>query len=395
MNDNYKPKKAIQYAQQNINDDDVKAVIDILKSDYLTQGPTVLKFEMAIRSYVKAEYTYATSSASSGLHIACLALGLGTGDTLWTSPNSFVASANCALHCGANVDFVDINSKTFNMCVIELEQKLIKAKKTGSLPKIVMPVHFAGQSCDMKQIKKLSEEFGFSIIEDASHAIGGEYLNQKIGNCKFSDICIFSFHPVKIIATGEGGMVVTNTKVLADKIRILRTHGITSNKAEMFDRPNDEQWNYQQVILGFNYRITDIQAALGVSQLNRIEQFLSKRREIAKTYDNGLKNLPITIPYQSQNSISSYHLYPILINTKNAKITQIEFYKELYQRNIAVNIHYIPIYLQPFYRDMGFKPGYCQNSEEYFKSVITLPLHYSLKTKDLQYIIKSIKEILG
>ena len=315
--------KMISYGKPSINQNDIDSVIEVLKSDFLTQGPQVPIFE---KQYLNtATLCIAVNSATSALHLACIALGLKKNDILWTSTNSFVASANCGLYCGALVDFVDIDPLTYNLCCNRLKQNLVKAKQENKLPKIVIAVHFAGQSCDMKKIYSLSQEYGFKIIEDASHAIGGRYLNEPVGNCNYSDIAVFSFHPVKIITTGEGGMALTNNKVLYEKMYRLRTHGIT-NKVEYFEsRPDNEIWNYQQIELGFNYRMTDIQAALGLSQLKRLDKFISYRREIAKYYDKAFDSLPIKVPFQLMGTLSSYHLYPICIKENKNKITQKKF----------------------------------------------------------------------
>ena len=319
----------IPYGRQEITEEDIAEIEKILRSDFLTQGQTVPKFEKAVADYCGASFAVATNSATSALHISCLALGLGPGDRLWTSPNTFVASANCALYCGAEIDFVDINPKTYNICIESLSEKLKFAKKIGKLPKILVPVHFAGQPCDMPKIHDLSKHYDFKIIEDASHAIGASYNNIPIGSCVHSDITVFSFHPVKIITTAEGGMSLTNDKEVAEKISILRTHGITNDESKMDIRPKDELWNYQQIDLGYNYRMNDIQATLGINQLKRIDQYINRRHEIAKNYNLQLEDLPITTPWQFINYYSSYHLYPILINNKSGNITQKEVYKKL------------------------------------------------------------------
>ena len=305
----------IPYGRQDISEADIQAVVDVLRSDWLTQGPAVPRFERSIAQYCGAEHALAMNSATSALHVACLALGLGPGDWLWTSPNTFVASANCGLYCGAQIDFVDIDSRTYNMSVTALEEKLIAAEHQGKLPKIVIPVHFAGQSCEMKSMRVLADRYGFKIIEDASHAIGGKYLGEPIGNCRYSDITVFSFHPVKIITTGEGGMALTNNAQVANQMALLRSHGITRDPAQMTHEA-DGPWYYQQIALGYNYRMTDIQAALGASQLTRLNEFIQRRRTLAAQYDEALRSLPIIIPWQHPDTCSAFHLYPIRITGK-------------------------------------------------------------------------------
>jgi UDP-4-amino-4,6-dideoxy-N-acetyl-beta-L-altrosamine transaminase len=384
----------IPYGRQDINKEDIDSVIEILKSDYLTQGPTVEIFEKQVSDFVNAKYAVAVNSATSALHIACMALELGPGDILWTSPITFVASANCAIYCGAEVDFVDIDLQTYNMSIEKLEEKLKTAEKNGKLPKVLIPVHLSGQSCDMIEIKKLSDKYGFKIIEDASHAIGGLYNNKKVGNCEFSDITIFSFHPVKIITTGEGGMALTNNEILLNRMKKLRSHGITSNEIEMINMPTDEIWNYQQIGIGFNYRMTDINAALGISQLKRIEYFVEKRHEVANKYVNQLSNLDaIILPFQNLKTYSSYHLFPIRINKEKTELTQKQVYKTFQDNNIFVNLHYIPVYRQPFYKKMGFEKGYCENAEVYFKSAISIPMFSALKEESQDKVIQVIKNL--
>jgi UDP-4-amino-4,6-dideoxy-N-acetyl-beta-L-altrosamine transaminase len=307
----------IPYGKQSISQDDINSVISVLQSDFLTQGPQVPLFEKVVANYCGVDYGIAVNSATSALHIACLALGLGKGDLLWTSPNSFVASANCGLYCGAKVDFVDIDQQTYNLSTKELEKKLILAKQKNKLPKIVIPVHFAGQSCDMKKIYSLSQEYGFYIIEDASHAIGGKYLDKYIGSCQYSDITVFSFHPVKIITTAEGGLATTNNASIAKKMSLYRSHGITRDQ-KLMSKVSEGDWYYQQIGLGFNYRMTELQAALGSSQINRLDEFIDKRHSLQKRYDTLLKDLPIVLPYQSQDAYSALHLYPVLIELEKA-----------------------------------------------------------------------------
>ena len=380
----------IPYGRQEITDDDISEVNKVLRSDFLTQGPIVPKFEKAVADYCNSLHAVAVNSATSALHIACLALDLGPGDWLWTSPNTFVATANCGLYCGAKVDFVDIDPDTYNMSVTSLASKLAIAEKKGLLPKIVIPVHLAGQPCDMIAIHKLSKQYGFKIIEDASHAIGASYNQIKVGSSTHSDITVFSFHPVKIITTGEGGMALTNDKIIANRLLNLRNSGNTKNKLFMKPRPEDEIWNYQQIDLGFNYRMTDIQAALGLSQLKRLDQFIIKRRKIAKRYDLELDNLPLKIPHQLSESFSSYHLYPICIKEMKSKITQQLMYNVLRKSGIEVNLHYAPVYLQPYYQAMGFKRGYCPNAEIYFKSAISIPIFAGLSYENQSKIIEII-----
>lgn len=384
---------AIPYGRQDINQADIDAVVQVLQSDWLTQGPNVLGFEQAVLKACGGRYAVATNSATSALHIACLALGLKDDDYLWTSPNTFVASANCALYCGAKVDFVDIDSRTYNLCPQKLEEKLIEAKKYNKLPKIVIPVHFSGQSCDMAAIHKLSQEYGFNIIEDASHAIGGSYKGNLIGEGQYSDITIFSFHPVKIITTAEGGMAVTNNPKLAEKLELLRSHGIT-RELHLMTEPIHGPWAYQQVELGFNYRMTDLQAALGVSQMTRLNEFIEKRRSLAAYYDQQLSALPITLPWQHPDTYSAYHLYVIRLKLSEINLSHKEVFEALRASNILVNLHYIPVYKQPYYQKMGFKWDYCPSAEQYYREAISLPMYSSLTELQQDKVLQVLSELL-
>lgn len=376
----------IPYGRQVIEDDDIQAVISVLKSDFLTQGPKVPDFEALISTYVNAKFAIAMNSATSALHLACITLDLKEGDIVWTSPNSFVASANCALYCKAIVDFIDISLSDFNIDINVLEKKLQKAKKDGKLPKILIPVHFGGKSCDMKRISELQKEYGFKVIEDASHAIGGSYENNRVGSCEYSDITIFSFHPVKIVTTGEGGMALTNSAELAKKLSLLKTHGITREREDFCGSLKEEPvCYYEQQHLGYNFRMTDISAALGVSQGKKIDRFIQQRRQIAKAYDEAFTSAGIVFQKQTENVVSAYHLYVIQVEHKNQMI------KYLHQNGILVNCHYIPIYLQPYYANtFGFKAGYCPNSETYYKKAISLPMYATLKDFEIEYIIEKI-----
>ena len=378
----------IPYGRQDITQEDLDAVRDVLTSDFLTQGPKVPKFEKIVSEHCGANHAVAVNSATSALHIACLALGLKKGDYLWTSPISFVASANCGRYCGAKIDFVDIDPKTYNMSINSLEEKLRKAKKNNCLPKIVVPVHLGGQSCDMRAIHRLSQEYKFKIIEDASHAVGGKYLDRYIGSCEFSDVTVFSFHPVKIITTAEGGMALTNDPDLAESMFRLRTHGITKNKDHM-TRKSDGEWYYEQLELGFNYRMNDIQAALGISQFKRIDNIVSKRHTLAQRYDKLLKDLPLVIPYLSPTSYSSFHLYVILLEDQNKHQ---EFFNNLRQRGIGVNLHYIPIYRQPYYSYKNEDYKNFPNSEFYYSRAITIPLYPSISRIDQDKVVDAIKQ---
>jgi len=385
----------IRYGRQDISQADIDAVVEVLRSDWLTQGPMVPRFEKAVAQYCGAHYAVAVNSATSALHIACLALDLGPGDWLWTSPNTFVASANCALYCGAKVDFVDIDPHTYNMSVGRLKEKLEKAEKEGRLPKIVMPVHFAGQPCDMPAIYTLSQQYGFQIIEDASHAIGASYSNIKVGSCTHSHITVFSFHPVKIITTGEGGMAVTNDVALANRLCRLRSHGITSDKESMRPRPENEIWNYQQIELGFNYRMMDLQAALGISQITRLDEFVSRRHEIAERYDTELRSLPITTPYQASSIYSSYHLYPIRVGVAESGKTQRQVYDALLQNGIGANLHYIPVHRQPYYENMGFKLGDFPEAENFHQEVVSIPMYPMLSSESQDVVVSALSQELG
>ena len=385
----------IPYGRQEITEADIDEVEKILRSDFLTQGPTVPKFEKSVANYCRVSHAVAVNSATSALHLACLALGLGPGDWLWTSPNTFVASANCGLYCGANVDFVDIDPKTYNMSIVSLSEKLMQAEKSGKLPKVVIPVHFAGQPCDMPKIHTLSKQYGFKIIEDASHAIGSSFKKNKVGSCTYSDITVFSFHPVKIITTAEGGMALTNNKDIYEKLLRLRTHGITNNKIKMKKRPNDEIWNYQQIDLGFNYRMNDIQAALGLSQMKRLDKFVKYRHKIAKYYDTKLKDLPITLPWQAPTAYSSFHLYPILVNVNSNKKNQKEIYNEMKKNKIAVNLHYIPVHRHPYYENLGFKKNDFPEAESFYRRVISIPMFAILNEIDQEYVVETLKKVMA
>ena len=384
----------IPYGKQDINQADIDSVIDVLQSDFLTQGPQVPLFEKKVSDYCGSEFGVAVNSATSALHVACLALGLGKGDWLWTSPNTFVASANCGLYCGAKVDFVDIDPRTYNLSPEELEKKLIQAKRDNKLPKIVIPVHFAGQSCDMKKIHSLSQEYGFKIIEDASHAIGGKYLDQSIGCCQYSDITVFSFHPVKIITTAEGGLATTNNKELSEHMQLFRSHGVTRDPKLMIKKA-EGGWHYQQVELGFNYRMTELQAALGVSQMKRLDEFVALRHQRQKRYDELLKNLPVVVPYQDMDSYSALHLYPIQIKTDKVKNTRKEIFEALRKNDIGVNVHYIPVHTQPYYENIGFKKGCYPNAEAYYDSAISIPLFSQMSVIQQDMVVKNLKKIFN
>jgi UDP-4-amino-4,6-dideoxy-N-acetyl-beta-L-altrosamine transaminase len=383
----------IRYGQQDITQADIEAVVAVLKSVNLTQGPTIARFEDSVLAHTGAKHAVAVNSATSALHVACLALGLGPGDWLWTSPNTFVASANCALYCGARVDFVDIDPRTYNLSPIALEAKLVEAERAGRLPKVVVPVHLAGQPCEMAAIHALSQRFGFRIIEDASHAIGGLYQGQPIGNCRYSDITFFSFHPVKIITTAEGGMAITNDGELATRLGLLRSHGITRDPALMA-RPMEGPWYYEQVALGFNYRMTDIQAALGVSQMARLSHYVEKRHDIARRYHELLSDLPLTLPWQHPDSYSAFHLYVIRLNLAKIGRSHLEVFEGLRAKEIIVNLHYIPVHTQPYYERMGFRAGTYPEAERYYREAISIPMHPSLKESELQFVAASLRELL-
>jgi len=384
----------IRYGQQDITQADIDAVISVLKSVNLTQGPAIPAFEQSVLDFTGAQYAVAVNSATSALHIACMALGLGPGDQLWTSPNTFVASANCALYCGAQVDFVDIDSHTYNLCPVKLEEKLIAAEKTGKLPKIVVPVHLSGQPCDMAAIHALGKKYGFKIIEDASHAIGGCYKGEPIGNGRYSDITVFSFHPVKIITTAEGGMALTNDAEIATQLGLLRSHGITRDPALM-TKPSDGPWYYQQVALGFNYRMTDMQAALGVSQMSRLAEYVKRRHEIAKRYDELLADLPITLPWQHADSYSAYHLYVIRLQLDQIAVSHQQVFESLRAKDIMVNLHYIPVHTQPYYQSMGFEQGDYPEAEQYYREAISIPMHPTLTQQEQDFVVACIKEAIG
>ncbi|MFA0525427.1 UDP-4-amino-4,6-dideoxy-N-acetyl-beta-L-altrosamine transaminase [Vibrio sp. 10N.222.52.C3] len=386
-------RTVIPYGKQDISQQDIDSVVDVLKSDFLTQGPQVPAFEKALTEHTGAQYALAVNSATSALHIACLALGLGEGDWLWTTPVTFVASANCGLYCGAKVDFVDIDSATYNMCPKKLEQKLITAKAKGTLPKVVVPVHLCGQPCDMESIAKLAKEYGFKVIEDASHAIGGRYQDQPIGNCEHSDITVFSFHPVKIVTTAEGGAALTNSKELSDKMALLRSHGITRDP-EMMTEASHGGWYYQQVDLGFNYRMTELQAALGVTQMQRLDEFVSARHQLSKRYNEKLIDLPLVLPYQLPETYSGLHLFVIRLHLGEIELTHKQVFDALRERGIGVNLHYIPVHTQPYYQDMGFAEGDFPESERYYREAISLPMFHGMSEVQQDTVVNTLTDIL-
>jgi len=384
----------IPYSCQDINQADIDAVVAVLHSDCLTQGPVVPAFEEAVALQCGAKHAVAVNSATSALHIACLALGVGPGDIVWTTPITFVATANCALYCGATVDFVDIDPRTYNLSVDRLAEKLAVAARVGQVPKVVIPVHLSGQPCDMVGIHALSQQYGFKIIEDASHAISGKYQGAPIGNGHYADITVFSFHPVKIITSGEGGMALTNDAALATRLRLLRSHGISSTLEDMQPRPAQEIWNYQQIALGFNYRMTDIHAALGLSQMRRLDEFLIQRHTIAQRYNQLLSDLPVTTPWQHPDSYSAYHLYVIRLQLSSKSKTQRQVYEALRAAGILANLHYIPVYRQPYYEQMGFAAGYCPEAEQYYAQAISIPLYPGLTTEQQDYVVRTLREAI-
>lgn len=384
----------IPYGRQEITPADIEAVVQVLRSDFLTQGPVVPAFEAAVAKQVHARHALAMSSATAALHVACLALDLGPGDWLWTSPITFVASSNCALYCGAQVDFVDIDPRTYNLCPLALELKLVEAKRLGRLPKIVVPVHLSGQPCDLARIHELAQTYGFRIIEDASHAIGGRYKGEPIGNNRYSDITVFSFHPVKIITTAEGGMALTNNDALAEKMTLLRSHGITRDRALMTREP-EGGWYYEQIALGFNYRMTDVQAALGLSQLSRVDDYVSRRHEQAARYDRLLAPLPLVTPWQHPDSYSGRHLYVIRLRPSAGGKTHQQVFAELREAGVGVNLHYMPVYRQPYYEKLGFAAGLCPEAEKYYQEAITLPLFPTMSEEQQNRVVAALTQVMG
>lgn len=383
----------IPYGRQDITQADIDAVVGVLQSDFLTQGPMVPKFEGMIADYCGAKHALAVNSATSALHIACLALGLGPGDLLWTTPVTFVASANCGLYCGARVDFVDIDPRTYNLDVVALEHKLLEAQRNGQLPKVLVAVHLCGQPCDMERIHTLSQQFGFRVIEDASHAIGGKYQGLPIGNCQYSDITVFSFHPVKIITTAEGGIVTTNDAQLAQKMGLLRSHGITRDPEQMTHDP-DGPWYYQQIDLGFNYRMTELQAALGVSQMDRLDDYVARRHELAARYRELLAHLPVTLPWQHPEGYSGLHLFVIRLQLDKLAVTHRQVFESLRAQGIGVNLHYIPVHTQPYFAEMGFAPDAFPESQKYYREAISIPMFQTMTFGEQDEVVAALNKAL-
>ena len=384
----------IPYGRQEITQADIDSVVEVLRSDFLTQGPKVPAFELALSIYCGAKFAVAVNSATSALHIACLALGLGKGDLLWTTPITFVASANCALYCDAEVNFVDIDPRTFNLCPVALEAKLRDAQQKGRLPKIVLVVHLCGQPCDMKAIHFLSQKFGFRVIEDASHAIGARYQNQPVGDCRYSDITVFSFHPVKIITTAEGGMAVTNHPELARTMELLRSHGITREPMEM-THESDGSWYYQQIKLGFNYRMTELQAALGLSQIQRLDAYVQQRQILAVRYNQLLEGVPIFLPWQHADAYSAFHLYVVRIDFSRTSKTHRQVFEGMRAKGVGVNLHYIPVHTQPYYREKGFSNVHFPNAERYYAEALSIPLYATLTEQQQDEVVSALREVLS
>lgn len=388
----------IPYGRQDITAADIAAVVAILQSDFLTQGPAVPRFEQAVAARVRVKHAVACNSATSALHVACVALGLGEGDILWTVPNTFVASANCARYCGAAVDFVDIDPRSWNMSVQALRAKLADAKLQGRLPKVVVPVHFGGQPTEQEAIWELAQEFGFRVLEDASHSIGASRNGEPVGSCRWSDITVFSFHPVKIITTAEGGMALTADAALAERMALLRTHGITRDARRFRNAASGESkpapWHYEQQALGFNYRMTDVHAALGTSQLVRLGDYVERRNVLASRYDAALQRLPLRLPVVDPQNHSAFHLYVVRLEPRATGKSHRQVFDELRLRGIGVNLHYVPVHLQPYYRDLGFAPGLCPEAEAHGRSAITLPLFAAMTDREQGEVIEALTEIL-
>jgi UDP-4-amino-4,6-dideoxy-N-acetyl-beta-L-altrosamine transaminase len=381
----------IPYARQHIDDVDIAAVAAVMRSDFLTQGPAVERFEEAVAQRVGGRHGVAVCNATSALHVALCALGVGPGDRVWTSPNSFVASANCARFCGADVDFVDIDERTYNLSAEHLAAKLEAAARTKALPRVVIPVHFAGQPCEMDAIRALAARYGFAIVADASHAIGATYRGVPVGSPAQADVTVFSFHPVKIVTTGEGGMAVTDDERLAERMRLFRSHGVTRDPARM-ERRGEGAWYYEQHELGFNYRLTDIAAALGSAQVSRLDAFLARRRAIAARYDAALADLPVVRPRQHPDVASAYHLYPVRISAGEAARKAV--FEAMHAAGIRVNVHYIPIHLQPYYRRLGFAPGDFPQAEAYYREAISLPMFVDLSDDDVDRVVDALQAAL-
>ena len=384
----------IPYGRQDISEEDVQAVAAVLRSDFLTQGPAVPQFEAAVGGFCGATHAVAVNSATSALHVACLALGVGPGDWVWTSPITFVASANCARYCGADVDFVDIDPRTYNLSVEQLKAKLVISEQNGTLPKVVIPVHLTGQSCEMAEIRALGDRYGFKIIEDASHAIGGRYRGEPIGSCRYSDITVLSFHPVKIVTTAEGGMALTNNPELAARLQLFRSHGITRDPSQM-THASDGPWYYQQIELGYNYRLTDLQAALGLSQMRRIDEFVTRRHSVARNYDAALAGLPLTTPWQHPDSYSGLHLYVIRLKLNSIRRTHREVFDALRAADIGVNVHYIPVHTQPYYAALGFRVGDFPEAERYYSEAISLPMYPGLTDEQQTQVHRAVASATG